>query len=174
MPTPGRYPPPDASQAGYQGPFQKAIPPPGSSALIPHRHQPTPPASGIGGPPQVALVPMVLRSPYTPGSPLILDPYGPHGGAMGSMGGPLIFPPGAQVPGLVGPHGYDGGPRSLGMVNRFGNRRGAMRIDRSMHFNPNGHHNQVDVNRIRDGVDVRTTVRWSLLRFSTRSELFSF
>lgn len=162
----------------------------GPNSMVPARHQPTPPSSGIGGPPQqqqqqVALVPMVVRNPYAPGGPFILDPYngpgsgmgsmgtlgqmgsmGPMGtmGAMGGMAGmgamagpPIVFPQGTPMSTIVGHQGYDGGQR-LGAMGRYGNRRGAMRMDRSMQFGPNGHHNQVDVKRIRDGVDVRTTV----------------
>jgi len=39
-----------------------------------------------------------------------------------------------------------------------GRRQNAMRVNRSPFFNNAGHHNHVDVNRIRDGIDVRTTV----------------
>ncbi|PHH72187.1 hypothetical protein CDD80_4716 [Ophiocordyceps camponoti-rufipedis] len=33
-----------------------------------------------------------------------------------------------------------------------------MRISRSSHHSVTGHHNHVDINRIRDGIDVRTTI----------------
>lgn len=163
MPTPMRYPPDE--NMGFRGqpmgPFPKPQQP-GSNTTLPVRHQVTPPTSGMGGPPQVALVPMVLRNAYTPGTPLILDPYGPHGHSMTPMPGgtPLVFPPGAPVSSIMGHHGYE---RASNMASRYANRRGgALRIDKSMHYNPNGHHNQVDVNRIREGVDVRTTVRGNM------------
>ncbi|EFX00571.1 meiosis protein [Grosmannia clavigera kw1407] len=159
MPTPMRYPPDEnmGFQTQAMGSFHKPQQP-GNNGLLPVRHQVTPPASGMGGPPQVALVPMVLRNPYTPGTPLILDPYGPHGHNMTPMPGgtPLVFPPGAPVSTIMGHHGYD---RSSTVASRYNNRRGgALRIDRNLHYNPNGHHNQVDINRIREGVDVRTTI----------------
>ncbi|CAK7234313.1 hypothetical protein SEUCBS140593_008902 [Sporothrix eucalyptigena] len=182
MPTPGRFPPPGGNVPAFQGQQdpqpQKLALQHGPNTLAPVRHQPTPPSSGIGAPPQqVALVPMVLRNPYAPGTPIILDPYGPPGSAMGPMGplgamgtmggmpgmgpitgGPLVFPPGTPMQTIVGqPAGYEAGQRS-GPMGRYGNRRNAMRMDRSMQFGTNGHHNQVDVNRIRDGVDVRTTI----------------
>ncbi|KAL1899482.1 hypothetical protein Sste5346_002881 [Sporothrix stenoceras] len=200
MPTPGRFPPPDNNVAGFQN--QKGMQPQkmamqlAPNSMVPARHQPTPPSSGIGGPPQqqVALVPMVVRNPYATGGPIILDPYngpgpgmggmggmgamgpmgsmGPMGpmGAMGGMGGmagmgamagaPIVFPPGTPMSTIVGHQGYDGGGgQRPGAMGRYGNRRGgAMRMDRSMQYGPNGHHNQVDVKRIRDGVDVRTTI----------------
>ncbi|AEO58122.1 hypothetical protein MYCTH_2118584 [Thermothelomyces thermophilus ATCC 42464] len=50
-------------------------------------------------------------------------------------------------------------PRSIQPYARLdGRRHGAMRANRSHNFNNAGHHNHVDVNRIRDGVDVRTTI----------------
>ena len=161
MPTPGRFLPPDNSAAMYQGqstiPFSRPTPPPGADAMMPVRAQPTPPTSGPGGPPQVALVPMMLRNPYAPGTQLIFDPFGPHGQAMAAMGGsPFMFPQGAAVPQMLAHQGYDGGPRPMTLANRFGNRHGPMRMDRNAQFGNN--HNQVDVNRIREGVDVRTTV----------------
>ncbi|RYP71664.1 hypothetical protein DL771_004615 [Monosporascus sp. 5C6A] len=39
-----------------------------------------------------------------------------------------------------------------------GRRHGAMRVARTSFYNPNTHHNHVDVNRIREGTDVRTTI----------------
>jgi hypothetical protein len=45
----------------------------------------------------------------------------------------------------------------------YGRRPSAQRLNRSPFYSNAGHHNHVDVNRIRDGIDVRTTVsfpRW--------------
>ncbi|KAK0710905.1 hypothetical protein B0H67DRAFT_493421 [Lasiosphaeris hirsuta] len=39
-----------------------------------------------------------------------------------------------------------------------GRRQNAMRVNRSPFYNAAGHHNHVDVTRIRDGIDVRTTI----------------
>ncbi|ERT01476.1 hypothetical protein HMPREF1624_02725 [Sporothrix schenckii ATCC 58251] len=162
MPTPGRYPPPDNNTASFQGQqgmqSQKMALQHGSNSMVPARHQPTPPTSGIGGPPQqqVALVPMVVRNPYGTTGPIILDPFNAMAGMGPMAGAPIVFPPGTPMSTIVH-QGYDGGQRHGPMV-RYGNRRGVMRMDRSMQFGPNGHHNQVDVKRIRDGVDVRTTI----------------
>ncbi|KAI1144107.1 RNA recognition motif 2-domain-containing protein [Hypoxylon sp. FL0543] len=40
----------------------------------------------------------------------------------------------------------------------YGRRQNAMRISRSPYYNAANHHNHVDVARIRDGIDVRTTI----------------
>ncbi|OTA93327.1 hypothetical protein M434DRAFT_31100 [Hypoxylon sp. CO27-5] len=40
----------------------------------------------------------------------------------------------------------------------YGRRQNAMRISRSPYYNAANHHNHVDVSRIRDGIDVRTTI----------------
>jgi hypothetical protein len=41
-----------------------------------------------------------------------------------------------------------------------GRRQNAMRVNRSPYYSAAGHHNHVDVNRIREGIDVRTTVSY--------------
>ena len=45
-----------------------------------------------------------------------------------------------------------------GMTPYTGRRQNAARVTRSPYHNAAGHHNQVDVERIRSGIDVRTTV----------------
>lgn len=60
-------------------------------------------------------------------------------------------------------HGDFTSPRTIQTYGRMdgrldGRRQNAMRVNRSPFFNNAGHHNHVDVNRIRDGIDVRTTV----------------
>ncbi|KAL8338353.1 hypothetical protein RB598_006967 [Gaeumannomyces tritici] len=50
-------------------------------------------------------------------------------------------------------------PRQMhGLARHDGRRQNAMRVNRSSYYNAAGHHNHVDVNRIRDGIDVRTTI----------------
>ncbi|KAH6636087.1 hypothetical protein F5144DRAFT_591361 [Chaetomium tenue] len=52
-------------------------------------------------------------------------------------------------------------PRSMQPYGRQAldtRRHTAMRVNRTPYFNNAGHHNHVDVNRIRDGIDVRTTI----------------
>ncbi|KAL8371548.1 hypothetical protein RB595_001370 [Gaeumannomyces hyphopodioides] len=50
-------------------------------------------------------------------------------------------------------------PRQMqGFARHDGRRQNAMRVNRSSYYNAAGHHNQVDVNRIQEGIDVRTTI----------------
>ncbi|KAI0115002.1 RNA recognition motif 2-domain-containing protein [Daldinia grandis] len=50
-------------------------------------------------------------------------------------------------------------PRQFQHFGRPDSRRqNAMRVARSPYYNPANHHNHVDVSRIRDGIDVRTTI----------------
>jgi hypothetical protein len=61
----------------------------------------------------------------------------------------------------MGMHGDFTSPRSMQPYGRHAldtRRHTAMRVNRTPYFNNAGHHNHVDVNRIRDGIDVRTTV----------------
>lgn len=54
-------------------------------------------------------------------------------------------------------------PRSMQAYGRIdGRRQNAMRVNRSPFYNAAGHHNHVDVNRIQGGIDVRTTVSFTL------------
>jgi hypothetical protein len=50
-------------------------------------------------------------------------------------------------------------PRALAYRSPEGRRQNAMRVNRSPYYNAASHHNHVDIGRIRDGVDVRSTVR---------------
>lgn len=58
-------------------------------------------------------------------------------------------------------------PRNFQSLARADSRRNnAMRVSRtSQYYNPNTHHNHVDVGRIREGTDVRTTVSDQLYTF---------
>lgn len=76
-----------------------------------------------------------------------------------SVGGRVYKTP--PSPALTAHNGYSPS-RNLPGVNRVDARRqNAMRISRSPYHNLASHHNQVEINRIRDGIDVRTTV-WFL------------
>lgn len=79
-------------------------------------------------------------SPLTAGMPIMAPVYTPPTTPMALQGGFTS-------------------PRSVQPYGRFDNRRqNAMRVHRSPYYNAAGHHNHVDVTRIRDGIDVRTTV----------------
>lgn len=81
-------------------------------------------------------------------------PMSPLSSGMPIMG-PVFTPPATP---MTIHTGYTS-PRSLPTYGRPDSRRqNAMRVNRSPYYNAAGHHNQVDINRIRDGIDVRTTV----------------
>lgn len=64
-----------------------------------------------------------------------------------------------QSPVVLSPQQDFTSPRQLQGFSRPDNRRqNATRVHRSSYYNVAGHHNHVDVNRIREGTDVRTTV----------------
>ncbi|KAL2132669.1 hypothetical protein VTI74DRAFT_3539 [Chaetomium olivicolor] len=84
-----------------------------------------------------------------------MAPMSPAAGGM-----PILAPLFTTPPST--PMAMQGGftsPRSIQPYGRLDNRRqNAMRVHRSPYYNNVGHHNHVDVNRIRDGIDVRTTI----------------
>ncbi|TLD28944.1 hypothetical protein PspLS_03853 [Pyricularia sp. CBS 133598] len=64
-----------------------------------------------------------------------------------------------QSPVVLSPQQELTSPRQLQGFSRPDNRRqNATRVHRSSYYNVAGHHNHVDVNRIREGTDVRTTI----------------
>ena len=103
-----------------------------------------------------AMYPLLYQAPLPTGVPYIMDPTG---GPMTTTPGifPLlgsVYPQPQSVlrmtsDSVQGRHGY------MRPDNR---RQHAARISRSSYYNLANHHNQVDVNRIREGIDVRTTV----------------
>lgn len=72
----------------------------------------------------------------------------------------------SQHQGLHHSSGYMGSPKSFGSpdpmspggMSPYARRQHALRVSRSPHHNAAGAHNIVDVNRIREGTDVRTTI----------------
>ncbi|KAK4135486.1 hypothetical protein BT67DRAFT_401055 [Trichocladium antarcticum] len=116
---------------------------------------------------QAAMYPMLYHGPPSAGpNRFMLDqtptrsqsvgavnPLSPLGGM--PMMTPLYTPPATPM----GHHGDFTSPRNIQSYGRLDNRRHtAMRVNRSPYYNAAGHHNHVDVNRIRDGIDVRTTI----------------
>lgn len=59
-------------------------------------------------------------------------------------------------------------PRALAYRSPEGRRQNAMRVNRSPYYNAASHHNHVDIGRIRDGVDVRSTVRLTISQIDGR------
>ncbi|KAK4188698.1 putative meiosis protein [Podospora australis] len=98
------------------------------------------------------------RSPGISQSMQSMSPMTPIGGGM-----PMMSPLYTQTPPATPMfHTEYTSPRSLQAYgrfdNRFNHRQNAMRVNRSPQYNTAGHHNHVDVNRIREGTDVRTTI----------------
>ena len=87
------------------------------------------------------------------GSVASFSPMTPMSGHASLSLSPAYTPP--TTP-MTYPNSY---PSPRGMTPYTGRRQNAARVTRSPYHNAAGHHNQVDVERIRSGIDVRTTVR---------------
>ncbi|KAH9906439.1 RNA recognition motif 2-domain-containing protein [Xylariomycetidae sp. FL2044] len=112
--------------------------------------------------PSYGMVPVVYqRVPISP--PYVLDhmPARGHNMAMAagnySVVSPMTSPGSLLTPEYMAPEYIT--PRHFHGYSRLdGRRQNAMRVQRGPHHNANNTHNQVDVNRIREGADVRTTI----------------
>ena len=129
--------------------------------------------------PQVAMYPMFFSSTVPPTIPYVLDsfvasPQGstPHSTAQltpgyRSMSSPFQTPP---SPALTVQKNFSPS-RSMTKYNRLDSRRQhALRVSRSPYQSSSSNHNHVDVDRIREGIDVRTTVNLSLQIPTRRNE----
>lgn len=116
--------------------------------------------------PQVSMYPMMFNTPISPqvgsGYQIVdqLQPRTPPSQLMGRL--PLLTPS-YTAPTVTGPlvvrNGFSGGRPVMPFSPRTDSRRqNAVRVNRSSYYNNASHHNHVDVNRIREGSDVRTTV----------------
>ncbi|KAL2017300.1 hypothetical protein VTK56DRAFT_2323 [Thermocarpiscus australiensis] len=169
------------SLAGYNSPqspvhdmtniFQNMAvskPPQPSNALVVPCRLGQSPASFHVPQQQIAMYPQVYHGPPPTGpsrfmfdqtptrsqSVAPMTPLTPMSGGMPIMA-PLYTPP--ATPMAI--HGDFTSPRNIAPYGRLENRRqNAMRVNRSPYYNAASHHNHVDVNRIRDGIDVRTTI----------------
>ncbi|XP_044718024.1 RNA recognition motif domain-containing protein [Hirsutella rhossiliensis] len=100
--------------------------------------------------PPFTMYPLMFQSPFGPGMPYMLDSYLPA-----ASQGPItpIAPVSPSYPLNYSPS------RPLPSFGRSEARRqNAMRISRSSYHGVASHHNHVDIHRIRDGIDVRTTI----------------
>ena len=118
--------------------------------------------------PPFAMYPLMFQSPFTAGMPYMLDSFVPAGshGPITPMApispsypvvGTLYHTP--PSPALTAQNSYSPSKPLSGFGRADARRQNAMRISRSPYHNVANHHNHVDINRIRDGIDVRTTVR---------------
>ncbi|KAH0426888.1 hypothetical protein CcaCcLH18_10064 [Colletotrichum camelliae] len=113
------------------------------------------PPLGIQVPP-FAMWPILCQPQFQPGMGYLLD-----GGPRLSLPPATPSPAGYQfVSPLFSPH-----PRGLSTAGSMScsprpepRRQNASRVNRSPYYNITSHHNHVDVNRIREGTDVRTTI----------------
>ncbi|UKZ78098.1 hypothetical protein TrVFT333_005832 [Trichoderma virens FT-333] len=115
----------------------------------------------------IAMYPFMLQTPFTPAVPYMLDSFLPA--AQTGSGSPLAsFTPQYPVfgtlyqtppsPALTTQNNYSPSRAFSGAERADARRQNAMRISRSTYHNTTTHHNHVDINRIRDGIDVRTTI----------------
>ncbi|EAA28006.3 hypothetical protein GE21DRAFT_4404 [Neurospora crassa] len=117
---------------------------------------------------QIAMYPVVYQTPINSGNRYVLDqtptrdhsvapltPLTPISGGLSVMSSSIYTPPATP---MAMQNDYTS-PRSMQQFGRpDGRRQNAMRVSRSPYHNAAGHHNHVDVNRIREGIDVRTTI----------------
>lgn len=123
-------------------------------------HSATP--AGVHFQPPFTMYPLMFQPPFSPGMPYLVDRFPSHAGPMMPMSpghsnpGPLYQTP--PSPALTSQNNQSPS-RILSNYGRPDARRqNATRISRSSHHNSTSHHNHVDINRIREGIDVRTTV----------------
>lgn len=124
---------------------------------------------GIHAQPQVPMISMMYQNPFPPVPHFAVDRLPVRHSSMVSLNSPLpalgpMYQPRTHS-GLVPLHGNFLG---AGLARNFGRpdsrRQNAMRVHRSSNYHGSGHHNHVDVTRIREGIDVRTTAS-TLLEF---------
>lgn len=136
-----------------KNPTQIGMSPHGTSMMGPGS---TCPPFGIQVPP-FAMWPILCQPQFQPGMGYLLD-----GGSRLSLPPATSSPAGYQfVSPLFSPRA-----RGLSTAGSMScspkpepRRQNASRVNRSPYYNVTSHHNHVDVNRIREGTDVRTTVR---------------
>jgi len=116
---------------------------------------------------QIAMYPVVYHNNMSSPSNYVVDqtptrrPSGPSYGPMTPVTGGMpvlspVYTPPATPMAFTGDYTS---PRGMLAYGRPDSRRqNAMRVSRSPYHSAAGHHNQVDVDRIREGIDVRTTV----------------
>lgn len=121
----------------------------------------------------VAMYPFMFQTPFTPAVPYMLDSFLPP--VQTSSGSPLTpFTPQYPVfgtlyqtppsPALTAQNNYSPSRTFSGADRADARRQNAMRVSRSTYHSTATHHNHVDITRIRDGIDVRTTVSYPLCK----------
>ncbi|KAI1213433.1 RNA recognition motif 2-domain-containing protein [Annulohypoxylon truncatum] len=129
-----------------------------ANSLLSTPVRPTLPANSFSVPQSYGMVPL-MYSPLPMSPSYVLDQGTPrsYGGMLQPSNYSLVSPSMSQQGPLV--HSDLTTPRQFQNYGRLdGRRQNAMRISRSPYYNSANHHNHVDVNRIREGIDVRTTI----------------
>lgn len=136
----------------------------GTSPIDHQRHVSRPMPSASVHFPAFTMYPLMCQSPYAPSMSYMVDglastgqtsPMAPISPGYPGLGPLYQTPP---SPALTS-HNQQSPSRSVSSYARSEARRqNAARINRSPHHNAAGHHNHVDIQRIREGIDVRTTV----------------
>lgn len=113
------------------------------------------------------MYPLMFQSPFVANVPYILDSLAPGSSQVPAspmstlaatypvLGSLYHAPP---SPALTVQKNFSPSRAAAGIFRSDGRRQNATRITRSPYNNLTNHHNYVDINRIRDGIDVRTTV----------------
>ncbi|CAH0042940.1 unnamed protein product [Clonostachys solani] len=120
----------------------------------------------VGAPyqPTIAMYPLMFQSPFTPGVSYVLDrlpasghstPLTPVSPSYPVIGSVYQTPP---SPALTVQSNQSPSRPMPGYGRLDARRQNAARVNRSPHHNSAGHHNHVDIQRIREGIDVRTTI----------------
>ncbi|KAI1454988.1 RNA recognition motif 2-domain-containing protein [Annulohypoxylon moriforme] len=137
-----------------------------ANSLLSTPARPTLPANSFSVPQSYGMVPL-MYSPLSMSPSYVLDQGTPrtYGNMLQPSNYSLVSPAMSQQSSLVStelmtPRQFQNYGRMDGrMDSRLdGRRQNAMRISRSPYYNSANHHNHVDVNRIREGIDVRTTI----------------
>jgi hypothetical protein len=117
--------------------------------------------------PALGMYPLMVQAPFGPNMPFLLDRFpntvqtnpimGPMSPSYPIVGSLYRTPPSPALTLKT----HQSPSRSMpGYGKPDARRQNATRINRSPHHNAASHHNHVDIHRIREGIDVRTTVRW--------------
>lgn len=137
-------------------------PPPQSTIVTPSPRQY--PSMGIQLHSPFPMYPLLYQAPFPQGISYIMDHASSAAPSNTANTGsyPIISPLYPQLPPflhLPGPGEYNQSRTHPYNYSRADSRRqNAARVSRSPYYNAASHHNHVDVSRIRDGIDVRTTV----------------
>ncbi|RDA85497.1 hypothetical protein CP532_5073 [Ophiocordyceps camponoti-leonardi (nom. inval.)] len=125
------------------------------------------PAPGLQIQSQFALYPLLVQPSFGPAVSCMVNSYvppatqgpasplGPISPSFPGVGSIYNSPP---SPALTVHKNYSPCRSIPGFGRSEARRQNALRISRSSHHSVAGHHNHVDINRIREGIDVRTTI----------------